>query len=135
MSSLKPSQDDPRSPSRQLRIAQVLMQGRVDRELRSAGAGDGGGLATVVVSLNRAFARLPQVEQAFTVVRDLRGVSAGECEDLAVEPLAERGTLVRVPFGPSGYLATADMWEHRAQIEAGMRPLRSRCSDEGCSLS
>jgi glycosyltransferase involved in cell wall biosynthesis len=103
-----------------LRIAQVLMQGRVDPELSAAGAGDGGGLITLQVGLTRALADHEEVDDVFLVTRRIVGESAGLSRPVA--PIGESGgMLVRLQFGDPGYIATPDMWEHRAELERELR--------------
>jgi glycosyltransferase involved in cell wall biosynthesis len=103
-----------------LRIAQVLMQGRVDAELSAAGAGDGGGLITLQVGLTRALADHDEVDDAYLVTRRIGGESASLSQPVA--PIGESGgRLVRLQFGDPGYIATPDMWEHRAELERELR--------------
>ena len=52
-----------------LRVAQVVLQGRIDAGLRAAGAGDGGGLATLVVHLSKALGRRAEIDHVVTVTR------------------------------------------------------------------
>lgn len=103
-----------------LRIAQVLMQGRVDAELSEAGAGDGGGLVTLQVGLTQALADHDEVEDVYLITRRI----VGESDQLSrpVEAIGESGgTLARLHFGEPGYIATRDMWEHRAELERELR--------------
>jgi glycosyltransferase involved in cell wall biosynthesis len=103
-----------------LRIAQVLMQGRVDGELSAAGAGDGGGLVTLQVGLTQALANHDEVEDVYLVTRRIVGES--DRFSRPVEAIGESGgTLARLEFGGPGYIATRDMWEHRAQLERELR--------------
>ncbi len=111
---------------RGLRIAQILMQGRVDAELSAAGAGDGGGLVTLQVGLTEELAEHESVSEVFLVTRRIEGESTRFRRPL--EPIGSNGTLVRLPFGPSGYLPTAEMWSFRADIE---RELRSFLAGHG----
>jgi glycosyltransferase involved in cell wall biosynthesis len=103
-----------------LRIAQVLMQGRVDAELSAAGAGDGGGLVTLQVGLTQALADHDEVEDVYLVTRRI----IGESDQLSrpVEEIGESGGILsRLDFGGPGYIATRDMWEHRAELERELR--------------
>lgn len=103
-----------------LRIAQVLMQGRVDAGLSAAGAGDGGGLVTLQVGLTRTLADHDEVENVYLVTRRI----IGESDQLSrsVEAIGESGGILsRLDFGDPGYIATRDMWEHRAELEREMR--------------
>ncbi len=103
-----------------LRIAQVFLQGRIDGALRDAGAGDGGGLATLVVHLARALGRRPEIDHAVTITRAFHDEHAVAANDVLHEPLGEGAAIERIAFGPEGYLATADMWKHRAEAERAL---------------
>jgi glycosyltransferase involved in cell wall biosynthesis len=109
-----------------LRIAQILMQGRVDAELSAAGSGDGGGLVTLQVGLTEELAEHESVSEVFLITRQIEGESTRFRRPL--EPIGSKGTLVRLPFGPSGYLPTSEMWAFRADIE---RELRSFLTGHG----
>lgn len=104
-----------------LRIAQVLMQGRVDSRLTSAGSGDGGGLATLQVGLTGALADHDAVADTYLITRRL---PAGEgVFHLERERIGQHGTLARLDFGPPRYLATSEMWPWRADLERSIRRL------------
>ena len=108
-----------------LRIGQVFLQGRIDGELREAGAGDGGGLATLTVHLSRALGRRPEIGHAVTITRAFADEHAAASHELLHEPLDEHASIERVAFGPAGYLATADMWPYRLEAERAVeRTLR-----------
>ena len=109
-----------------LRIAQVLMQGRVDAALSAAASGDGGGLITLQVGLTRELARHDSVSEVHLVTRSFHGDSSVFAR--RSEPIGERGFVSRIPFGPSEYLPRDEMWAHRAQLE---RELRSFLAEHG----
>ncbi len=114
----RPRHDDERR--RGLRIAQVFLQGRIDAELSEAGAGDGGGLATLVVHLSRALGRRPEVEHAVTITR------AVDRNRPSRELLDERSSIERIAFGPDGYLETGELWAYRREAEQALeRALRA----------
>ncbi len=113
---------DPRG----LRIAQVVLQGRVDTGLEGSGAGDSGGLATLLVSLGRALGRRPEVERVFTVARAFGGAGVAETYGRPEEPMGAGATLVRLRFGPERDLGVAEMWRHRLEIERGLERLFRR---------
>ncbi len=104
-----------------LRIAQVLMQGRVDGRLTSAGSGDGGGLATLQVGLTGALADHDAVADTYLITRRLP--AAEGVFHLEREHIGRRGTLARLEFGPPRYLSTSEMWAWRADIERSIRRL------------
>ena len=118
---------------RGLRIVQVYMQGFVDAGLNRAGAGDGGGLATLLVHLSAALAARPEVEHVTTLTRAFAG---GTAYSAASEQVADGATIERLPFGGDGYLASGDMWaaspRARAWLEVALRRLapstRSTCA-------
>ena len=110
----------PAAAGRGLRIVQVFMQGYLDAGLSRAGAGDGGGLATLLVHLSAALAARPEVERVTTLTRAFGGEGVSPVYGVACEPVAPGATLERIAFGGRGYLATADMWAHRAELERGI---------------
>ena len=103
-----------------LRVAQVVLQGRIDAGLRAAGAGDGGGLATLVVHLSKALGRQAEIDHVVTVTRAFADEHAEASHELPCEPIDERSTIHRVAFGPDRYLATAEMWPHRREAERAL---------------
>ena len=106
-------------------MAQVVLQGRIDAGLRAAGAGDGGGLATLVVHLSKALGRRAEIDHVVTVTRAFADEHAEASHELPCEPIDERSTIHRVAFGPNRYLATAEMWPHRREAERALeRTLR-----------
>ncbi|MDF2749273.1 MAG: group 1 glycosyl transferase [Gaiellaceae bacterium] len=108
-----------------LRVAQVVLQGRIDAGLRAAGAGDGGGLATLVVHLSKALGRRPEIDHVATITRAFADEYAEASHELRHEPIDERSSIHRVAFGPDRYLATAEMWPHRREAERALeRTLR-----------
>lgn len=102
---------------RGLRIAQVLMQGRVDSTISSAGSGDGGGLITLQVGLTRELARREDVDDVYLVTRLIGGESGF---DRRREPIG-RGILARLEFGGEGYLGVEEMWAFRSELERELR--------------
>ena len=108
------------SGSRGLRVAQVSLQGRVDAGLRGAGAGDGGGLATLLVSLTRALDAHPDVSEVVTFTRAFEDPSFPGLYSVAQEPIGRRSRIVRLRYGPDGYLPTAAQWAHRREIEVAL---------------
>lgn len=102
-----------------LRIAQVLMQGRVDADLTAAGSdGDGGGLITLQVGLSRELADHDSVDDVYLVTRAIDDGTSRFNE--RTQPLGD-GTLARLTFGPPGYLTTVDLWPHRLELEKELR--------------
>lgn len=97
-----------------LRIAQILMQGRVDADLTAAGTGDGGGLITLQVGLTRELSLHDDVDDIYLVTRSVEDES-GRFTSRS-QPLGD-GTLVRLPFGEPGYLTVSELWEHRLELE------------------
>ena len=117
-------------PRRGLRIVQVFMQGYLDAGLTRAGAGDGGGLATLLVHLSAALAARPEVEHVTTLTRGFSGAGVPAVHALASEPIAPGASLERLPFGGDGYLATAEMWPHRRELERGLEAALTRLAPD-----
>ena len=99
---------------RGLRVAQVLLRGRVDNNLAHAGSADGGGVVTLLVHLARELGRREDVERSRIIARPRAGMAA------AKEPLGTGASIVRLPFGPTEDVPVSAMWEHRAQIERAL---------------
>jgi glycosyltransferase involved in cell wall biosynthesis len=100
-----------------LRIAQVFVQGRLDGDLANVGAGDAGGLATLLVHLTRALAREPRVASVTTYARAVAERSTGWRHVERVEPLAPGARIERVHAGPPGALGAPALWEYRHELE------------------
>ena len=88
--------------------------------LRGAGAGDGGGLATLLVSLTRALDAHPAVSEVVTFTRAFEDPSFPGLYSLPQEPIGRRSRIARLRFGPDAYLTTAGQWDYRREIEAAL---------------
>ena len=104
------------------------MQGRLDGELKSAGAGDGGGISTLLVHLGRALGSEPEIARVVTIARALAEPETGWGHTRLSEAQSPGVSIERVPFGPAGYLPATAMWEHRLELE---RALETAISELG----
>lgn len=102
-----------------LRIAQVLMQGRVDAALSAPGAGDGGGLVTLQVGLTGELARHEAVDEVFLVTRRIDGEEGRFARQK--DSVGPGGTVARLDFGEGGYLPISEMWAYRPELERKLR--------------
>ena len=102
--------------SRGLRIVQVFMQGWIDPGLTRAGAGDAGGIATLLVHLGAALAARPEVEEVVTLARGAGGP----------ERISPGARIERVPFGGDRPLASTEAWPHRRELERGLERVLRR---------
>ncbi len=118
----------PAADRRGIRIAQIFMQGRLDGELSSAGAGDGGGISTLLVHLGRALGSEPEIARVVTIARALAEPQTGWGHTALSEVQSPGVSIERVPFGPAGYLPATAMWEHRLELE---RALETAISELG----
>jgi glycosyltransferase involved in cell wall biosynthesis len=110
----------PRRRARGLRIAQVSLQGRLDASLRGAGAGDGGGLATLLVSLTRALDAHPGVAEVTTFTRAFDDPSFPGVYSAPEDPVGGGSRIARLRYGPEAYLPTAEQWAFRREIELAL---------------
>ncbi len=110
----------PFTERRGIRIAQIFMQGRLDGALSSAGAGDGGGISTLLVQLGRALGSEPEIAGVATIARALAEPATGWAHTGLSEALSPGVSIERVPFGPAGYLPAAAMWEHLLELEQAL---------------
>ncbi|GAC1330515.1 MAG: hypothetical protein NVSMB22_22690 [Chloroflexota bacterium] len=104
-----------------LAIAQVVMQGAIDADLLRVGEGDGGGLATLLVSLAASLSRHPQVDRVYTVSRALLGGGVPTVYSQLTDPLEDPDSrIVRLAFGPEGPVDARDMWPYTRAIERAL---------------
>ncbi len=120
------SQSSPEQPG--ITVAQIFVQGRLDSGLQSAGAGDGGGISTLLVHLGRALGSEPEIARVVTIARALAEPETGWGHTRLSEAQSPGVSIERVPFGPAGYLPAAAMWEHRLELE---RALETAISELG----
>ena len=99
------------------RIAQVVIHAEFDERLIRSGAGDNGGLATLVGQLSTAFADRTDVTQITTITRG----STGDAISDAFFGCDDKERLASVPFGGRGTVDRRSSWEHRLAVERGMR--------------
>jgi glycosyltransferase involved in cell wall biosynthesis len=94
-----------------LRVAQVLLRGRVDADLVHAGSSDGGGVVTLLVQLARELGLQDGIERSTIIARPSVSGSA------EAELLGPNASIVRLPFDTTEEVPVGAMWEHRVQIE------------------
>ena len=99
------------------RIAQVVIHAEFDERLIRSGAGDNGGLATLVSQLSTAFADRTDVTQITTLTRG----STGDAITDAFFGCDDKQRLASVPFGGRATIDRRSSWEHRLAVERGMR--------------
>ena len=114
----------PRRPG--LRIVQIYLPGYLDAGLQRAGAGDGGGLATLLVHLSAALAADPAVAQVTTLTRAFGGPGVPAVHATLREPVSARAAIERIRFGGDGYLGAPDLWPHRRELERELEAALTR---------
>ena len=125
-----------------LRIAQIFMQGRLDGELTSAGAGDGGGISTLLVHLGRALGSEPEIARVVTIARALAEPETGWGHTQAErgpEPWGlDRAGAVRPGRVPAGSGACGSIgssssgrWKPRSRMLGGFDVAHLRFADAG----
>ena len=102
-----------------LTVAQLFLHADIDRGLTRAGAGDNGGVATLLVRLGDALANLDGIERVLTMSRGDAGAAADSLLDLAARTGADHD-FVPVPLlsEPS---PQARSWHTRVAAERGIR--------------
>ena len=105
---------------RGLRIAQIFVQGRLDGQLTHAGAGDGGGIATLLVHLGRALGKEPAIGRVTTIARAFAEPETGWRHSALSEAQSPGVSIERIPFGPAGYVPAGDLWQHRLELERAL---------------
>ncbi|QTE28216.1 glycosyltransferase [Pengzhenrongella sicca] len=104
--------------SRGATVAQLFLPADLDRELAHVGAGDNGGIATLLVRLGDALVATDEVERVVTISRGRHdGTLAGLLEVGSTLPGHAFAT---VPFvGPAP--TAADAWPQRVAAQRGLR--------------
>jgi glycosyltransferase involved in cell wall biosynthesis len=103
-----------RESGAKLRVAQLFLHADLDPRLMNLGAGDTGGIASLLVLLADSLGRRPDVDLVLTLSR-------GQASDALTEalwPRDDRSVFATVPF-PSVEMSNA--WEHRTAAERGIR--------------
>lgn len=98
-----------------LTIAQLFLHADIDRELSFAGAGDNGGVATLLVRLGDALAADPEVARVLTLSR---GSAAAAADALELD--GQGHLLAPVPLLPAP-LDAAHAWPARIAAARGIR--------------
>ena len=99
-----------------LRIAQLYLHAGVDDALVRSGAGDTGGIATLLALLSVCMNELPEVSGVVTIGR---GNASDALRDVWRAEDGQR--FAAVPFGPHGPVEMRSAWSHRIAIERGVR--------------
>ncbi len=105
-----------------LRIAQVYLYADLEAGLDRAGAGDQGGIATLLALLSESLAVRADVAE-------VRSISRGSVEDAVAAAWTTGAALERhepVPFGDGAAVDARSAWAYRIEIERGIgRALRA----------
>lgn len=91
-------------------VIQPFLHARLDRAGTALGAGDAGGIASLLRSLGSALAGVHDVDDVITVTRRHPGEAPSEV-------LAPGHCVERVDVGPPGALPWRESWAHRTQVE------------------
>lgn len=103
-----------------LTIAQLFLHADIDRSLSRAGAGDNGGVATLLVRLGDALADLPDVARVLTVSRGTPEAALAAVGEVAARPEGHLLTPVPLLQPP---LPAAQAWPARVAAERALRRL------------
>ncbi len=111
----------PAGEQRGLTVAQLFLHADIDRGLTRAGAGDNGGIATLLVRLGNALVEERGIGTVLTISRGSAADAAGEL----TQPSAEPHQLVHVPLRqtPSG---SSDAWPCAVEVARGIRRIVRR---------
>jgi len=91
-------------------VVQPFLHARIDRDGSSLGAGDAGGIASLLRSLGTSLGRIDGISEVVTVTRR-------HDHEAPWEQLAPGHRVVRVPVGEPGPLPWRQAWAHRLEIE------------------
>ena len=97
-------------------IAQLFLHADIDPELSQAGAGDNGGIATLLVRLGHALVRTDEVDRVITMSRGAPHAALAAMADSGSAPQ----WFAPVPLDPDA-TGIADAWPSRLAAERGIR--------------
>lgn len=100
-----------------LRVAQLFLHADLEAGPGRAGAGDNGGIATLLWLLSASMADHPDVDEVVTISR---GQLADALASTWLGP-DEPQRFAGVVFGPEGGVDLRSAWPYRVQIERGLR--------------
>ncbi len=109
-----------------LRVAQVVLQGRLDKSNSGAGVGDSGGLATLMAGLGRALGQRPEIGRSYIIGRALQGPNIPVRYSGLEEPIDDSSVLMRSVFAGGRDLAVGEMWTYRVAIERSLDRLHKK---------
>jgi glycosyltransferase involved in cell wall biosynthesis len=104
----------PTPPGTPITVIQPFLHARLDATGSRLGAGDAGGIASLLRSLGTDLAHQRAIAEVVTVTRAHPTATSWEAND---EQLAPGHRLARVRYGEPVDIALADAWEHRVAIE------------------
>ena len=97
-------------------VVQPFLHARIDRAGSALGAGDAGGIASLLRTLGTALADEPGIAEVVTVTRR-------QGSETRRESLAPHHRVERLDIGPAGPLPWRDAWVHRLEIERALTAL------------
>jgi glycosyltransferase involved in cell wall biosynthesis len=103
-------------------VVQPFLHARLDRVGTSLGAGDAGGIASLLRSLGNALGDLDDVDEVITITRRHDGESRSE-------RLTSGHRVERIDFGAANALPWREAWVFRAQIEAQLLAIGEALAD------
>lgn len=91
-------------------VVQPFLHARLDRDGTALGAGDAGGIASLLRSLGAALGDTDGIDEVVTITRRHVG-------EIASESIATRHRVHRIDVGPPGQLPWREGWQFRRSIE------------------
>ncbi len=103
-------------------VIQPFLHAHIDREGSGLGAGDAGGIASLLRSLGTALAALPEIDEVITVTRK-------QASEPRSQVLGPGHRVERMEIGPPGPLPCSHAWPHRLAIQKGFEALGAALAD------
>jgi glycosyltransferase involved in cell wall biosynthesis len=108
-------------------VVQPFLHARLDESGSSLGAGDAGGIASLLRSLGTSLSTLPNVDEVITITRAIP-CEVGTADATSVH-IADRHRLERIPYGLGPTVPWREAWQYRAHLEHEMTAI-GRALDE-----
>ncbi len=108
-------------------VVQPFLHARLDESGSLLGAGDAGGIASLLRSLGTSLSTIDGVDEVITITRAVPG-SDGSAEATSVH-IADRHRVERIPYGTGPSVPWREAWQYRAHLEHEMTAIGRALDD------
>ena len=108
-------------------VVQPFLHARLDESGSLLGAGDAGGIASLLRSLGTSLSTIEGVDEVITITRAVPG--ADGCAETTSVHIADRHRVERIPYGSGPTVPWREAWQYRAHLEHEMTAIGRALDD------